>query len=334
MPTSNTSVVVKAHTKGIPGRESFEIVELPNPELPSGGVIVRMLHASVDPGMRGWVSFEANYMTIPVGAVMRAAGVGEVIESDHPDYASGDLVYGMFGWSEWFAAKANDIYWTIDPTIAPPPVWLGSLGINGIAAWIGYRHFGCPKGGETLMVTTAAGSVGSVVGQLAREDGIRAVGIAGGAKKAAIAKSHFGYEQVIDYHGTADLATALHAACPDGIDIFYDNVAGTQADAAFPLLNPKGRVIQCGSASISNWQPWPTGPRRERDMIIKRLSWHGFVVFDHADLFAEALSDLSKLYAAGKLSVQQDRLSGLAQAPHSIQSLYSGANNGKLIIDI
>jgi NADPH-dependent curcumin reductase len=334
MAKSNKCVVVKAHAIGIPGPENFEIIECPIPRLLPGGVLVRMLCASVDPGMRGWVSVEPNYMTIPVGTVMRAPGIGEVVESDHPNYSAGDLVYGMFGWAEWFAAEAKDIYWKIDTGIAPPPVWLGSLGINGITAWIGYRYFGRPKAGETLLVTTAAGSVGSVVGQLAKKDGVRAIGVAGGAAKAYLATAEFGYEQVIDYHGTPDLAAALRIACPEGIDIFYDNVAGTQADTAFPLLNPKGRVIQCGSASVSSWLPWPTGPRRERDMIVKRLSWHGFVVMDHADLFADALAELSELYADAKLCTRQDSLDGLENAPGAIQYLYSGMNTGKLSIKI
>jgi NADPH-dependent curcumin reductase len=331
---SNKCVIVKAHAIGIPGPENFEILERPIPRLLPGGVLVRILYASVDPGMRGWVSVEPNYMTIPVGTVMRAPGISEIVKSDHPDFGVGDLVYGMFGWAEWFAAEAKDIYWKIDTGIAPPPVWLGSLGINGITAWIGYRHFGRPKAGETLLVTTAAGSVGSVVGQLAKKDGIRAIGIAGGAEKAAIAAADFGYEQVIDYRNSADLVAELNNICAKGIDIFYDNVAGQQADSAFPLMNPKGRVIQCGSASVSSWLPWPTGPRRERDMIVKRLSWHGFVVMDHADLFADALVELSELYADTKLFTRQDSLDGLEKAPGAIQYLYSGMNTGKLSIKI
>lgn len=334
MTESNECVVVKAHAVGIPNAENFEIVRRPVPHLLPGGIVLRILYASVDPGMRGWVSVEPNYMTIPVGAIMRAPAVGEVVESDHPEYAIGDLVYGMFGWAKWYAAAANDIYWKVTPSIAPPPVWLGSLGINGITAWIGYRRFGRPKAGETLLVTTAAGSVGSVVGQLAREDGVHAVGVAGGAAKVDIATSAFGYEKVIDYHGTPDLAAALRVACPNGIDIFYDNVAGAQADIVFPLLNPKGRIIQCGSASVANWLPWPTGPRRERDMIVKRLTWHGFVVMDHGDLFSEALYELSDLYINRKLHSRQEELKGLSSCLNSIDYLYSGYNKGKLIINI
>jgi NADPH-dependent curcumin reductase CurA len=329
-----TSVFVAAHANGIPATENFALANHAMPPLPEGGALVRIAYASVDPGMRGWVSIEKNYMTVPVGSVMRAPGVGEVIASDNAAYQPGDMVYGMFGWTTHFAAGAQDIYWKVDTGLAPRPAWLGVLGINGITAWIGYRHFGRPRAGETLLVTTAAGSVGSVVGQLAGTDGIHAVGIAGGADKARLATEKFGYLQVIDYRATPDLAAAISTACPDGIDILYDNVAGAQADMAFPLLNPAARVIQCGSASISSWVPWPQGPRRERDMIVKRLSWHGFVVTDHKDLFPAALDELQALYRTGALVSHEDVLGGLETAPRALEYLYSGRNTGKLCIRV
>jgi NADPH-dependent curcumin reductase CurA len=329
-----TSVVVASHANGIPSPANFTAVQHAMPALPTVGVLVALAYASVDPGMRGWVSVERNYMTVPVATVMRAPGVGEVIASDHPDYRVGDVVYGMFGWTSHFAAQARDIYWTIDRALAPLPAWLGALGINGITAWIGYRHFGRPRPGNTLLVTTAAGSVGSVVGQLAAADGIRCVGLAGGADKADLAIAAFGYHQAIDYRGTPDLDAALRRACPDGIDIFYDNVAGTQADAAFALLKPGAGVVQCGSAAIASWVPWPQGPRRERDMIVKRLSWHGFVVTDHADLFPAAREELQRLYLAGHLAAHEHVLDGLEAAPGAIEYLYSGRNLGKLCIRI
>ncbi len=304
------------------------------PALPPGGVLVQVAYISVDPGMRGWVSIEKNYRTVPVGTVMRAPAVAEVIASDHPAYRPGDMVYGIFGWATHYAAQSADIYWKVDTALAPLPAWLGVLGINGITAWIGYSHFGRPRPGDTLLVTTAAGSVGSVVGQLAAADGLRAVGMAGGADKADLARAAFGYADVIDYRGTTDLPTALARACPDGIDVFYDNVAGAQADAAFPLLNAKARVVQCGSAAIASWAPWPQGPRRERDMIVKRLSWHGFVVTDHTDLFPAALETLQALYRAGRLIAHEDVLDGLEAAPGAIEYLYSGRNLGKLCIRV
>ena len=334
MNGANPSVIVVAHANGIPSPANFALARQDMPTVPAGGAVVRVIYASVDPGMRGWVSIEKNYMTVPVGSVMRAPAVGEVIASDHPAYQTGDMVYGMFGWARFVAANPTDIYWRVDTALAPLPVWLGPLGVSGITAWIGYRHFGRPRGEETLLVTTAAGSVGSVVGQLADADGVRAIGVAGGADKADLATAEFGYAKVIDYHHTPDLRAALTAACPKGIDIFYDNVAGAQADAAFSLLNARARVIQCGSASISSWEPWPQGPRRERDLIVKRLSWHAFVVTDHADLFSIALAELKVLYRSGKLTSREHVLEGLAAAPGAIECLYSGSNVGKLCIKI
>jgi NADPH-dependent curcumin reductase CurA len=329
-----TSIHVASHANGIPAPENFAVAHHAVPALPAGGAVVRLAYASVDPGMRGWVSIEKNYMTVPVGTVMRAPGVGEVIASDNAAYQPGDMVYGMFGWATHFAAGPQDIYWKVDTTLAPLPAWLGVLGINGITAWIGYRHFGRPRPGDTMLVTTAAGSVGSVVGQLAAADWLDAVGVAGGADKALLAAGRFGYRQVIDYRATPDLAAAITAACPDGIDIFYDNVAGEQADAVFALLNPAARVVQCGSASIASWVPWPQGPRRERDMIVKRLSWYGFVVTDHKDLFPAALDELQTLYRSGRLVSHEDVLDGLEAAPGAIEYLYSGRNSGKLCIKI
>jgi NADPH-dependent curcumin reductase CurA len=329
-----TSVFVASHANGIPSSANFRMVRHAMPDLPQGGVVVEVAYASVDPGMRGWISVETNYMTVPVGTVMRAPGVGEVIASDHPHYRPGDVVYGMFGWATHFAAGPQDIYWKVDAALAPLPAWLGALGINGITAWLGYKHFGRPQTGNTILVTTAAGSVGSVVGQLAAADGLRAVGMAGGAGKARLAVDRFGYDHAFDYRATPDLAGSLATVCPNGIDIFYDNVGGAQADAAFALLNPAARVIQCGTASISSWVPWPQGPRRERDMIVKRLSWHGFVFTDHKDLFPAALADLQTLYRSDGLVSQEDVLGGLETAPGAIEYLYSGRNTGKLCLKI
>lgn len=334
MTNENRGVVVRAHGDGVPAPEWFELRPLPMPRIAAGGVIVRMLYASVDPAMRGWLSREANYLRVPIGEVMRAHGVGEVVESDHPAYAAGDLVYGFFGWATHYAAAAQDIWWKIDTAIAPEPVWLNLFGLNGLTAWIGFHHFGRPAAGETVLVTTAAGGVGSVVGQLAKAAGLRAIGVAGGVEKARLAEREFGYEHVIDYRATSDMEAAIAAACPEGIDLFYDNVGGAQADAAFRHMRSRGRIVQCGTASIPSWSPWPDGPRRERDVLVRRLSWAGFIAFDHADMFPGALARLVDLHRAGKLRSREEIWAGLDRAPHAIAALYRGANHGKLCIAI
>jgi NADPH-dependent curcumin reductase CurA len=329
----NRQVRVVKRAAGVPSADVFELVlDTAMPTCPDGGVCVRVRYAAVDPAMRGWLSAERNYLSVPDGAVMRAEGIGEIIESRHPDWHPGDLAYGMFGWQQYAAARAKDLYWRIDANIAPPPVWLGALGFNGLTAWIGFAHLARPRHGETVLVSTAAGAVGSVVASLARSRGLTSVGITGGAGKVRRCVETLGYAVAVDYKSASDLAGAVAEACPKGIDIYYDNTGGAIADAVFPALTRGARIIQCGSASVASWLPVPTGPRRERDMIVKRLSWQGFVVVDHADLFEQALSELKQLYAAGMLDTQTDILEGLDAAPGALEYLYKGLNQGRLCI--
>jgi NADPH-dependent curcumin reductase CurA len=288
---------------------------------------------AVDPAMRGWLSAEAHYMTVPDGAVMRSHGVGEIVASDSEKWRAGDQVFGWFGWQRFAAVPADDVLWRIDTAIAPAESWLNIFGLNGLTAWIGFSHLARPRSGETVLVTTAAGGVGSAVGQLAKAQGVRAVGIAGGPEKVHRAVAEFGYEAAIDYHATdKPLAAQIAAACPAGIDIFFDNTAGHLADAVFAHLNRGARIIQCGTAAIASWLPPPAGPRRERDMLVKRLSWQGFVAFDHACLFPEALRALQDLHKSGNLVSRDEVLEGLHNAPTAIQRLYSGTNQGRLTI--
>jgi NADPH-dependent curcumin reductase CurA len=329
----NREVRVLRRAQGIPTPDIFEIVDAPMPDCPPGGALVRVLNAAVDPAMRGWLSTEANYMTVPDGAVMRAHGVGEVIASDCTQWPVGAFVYGWLGWRRYAAVAASDLLWPIDLTFAPAESWLSIFGLNGLTAWLGLIHFGRPEPGETLLVTTAAGGVGGVVGQLAAAHGVRAVGLAGGPEKAARAVAELGYTAALDYRADVEpLAQAIARICPAGIDIFFDNAAGALADAVFPTLNRGARVIQCGTASVASWDPTPDGPRRERDMLVKRLSWRGFVTIDHQDLYPQALTALRHLYRVGKLTARDEVLEGLEQAPGAIGRLYRGENQGRLSI--
>lgn len=333
MTSLNTQVRVRKRAQGVPTADCFTITQAPRPDAPPGGVMARTLLAAVDPAMRGWLSTERNYITVPDGAVMKAHGIGEVIESDHPDYAPGDLVYGWTGWQTWAAMTADEVMWKIDAAAAPPEAWLGPLGINGLTAWVGFRHLAQPKAGETVLVSTAAGGVGGVVGQLARDGGQRAVGLTSTDDKVETCIADYGFDEAISYRRD-DLADAIARACPGGIDIFYDNTAGAIADAVFPHLNTHARVIQCGTASIADWTAAPSGPRRERNMLVKRLTWRGFVFTDHAETFPQALDELKGLYARGRLRLREDILDGLESAPGALQRLYSGANTGRLLIRV
>ncbi len=322
---------VVTRADGVPAPEVFALTSAPVPSCPDGGVLVRVVVAAVDPGMRGWLSRERNYMTVEDGAVMRAEAIGEILESRDPAWQVGNFVYGVFGWQQYAAVAVSDLHWRIDLDIAPAPVWLGTLGFNGLTAWFGLMHYGRPQRGETLVVSTAAGAVGSVVAGLARDAGVRTVGITRGAEKLQRCRDRLGYNEALDYTAP-DFKSSLAAACPGGVDIFYDNTAGPIADAVFPLLNRRARVVQCGSVSVANWLPVPAGPRRERDMIVKRLSWHGFVVTDHRGSFTEALAHLKRLFVAGALDAETEILEGLEAAPGALAYLYAGRNRGRLCI--
>lgn len=330
----NQQVVVVSHADGVAGPENFEVVDAAMPTLPAGGALVRVLYTSADPGMRGWVSREKNYMTIPVGGVMRASGIGEIIESDHPDWKPGDHAFGWFGWQRFAGAKPEDLLWKVDLNEAPAQAWLGVLGLNGLAAWVGLKHHAQPQAGETLIVTTGAGGVGGVVGQLAKAAGLHAICLTGSDAKVALAREELGYAHAINYRTATDLRAAIAAVAPDGINIFYDNTSGALADAIFPNLALRARIIQCGTAAVASWNPPPLGPRRERDVLTKRLSWKGFVVFDHGDLFVQARAELVQAYKAGTLSARSHDLDGLEQAPGAIAMLYRGENDGKLSIRV
>jgi NADPH-dependent curcumin reductase CurA len=329
----NQAVRVLRRATGIPGPDIFEIVSAPMPDCPEGGMVLRVLQAGVDPAMRGWLSAEKNYMTVPDGAVMRALCVGEVVQSQCADWPVGRLAYGWMGWCRFAAVLPSDLLWAVDTDLAPPSAWLNIFGLNGLTAWLGLLHFGRPRPGDTVLVTTAAGAVGAVVGQLAAAHGLRAVGLTSTAEKVARATTHFGYDAAIDYRAAeVSLADAVAASCPHGIDIFFDNTGGWLADAAFGRLNTGARVVQCGTASVATWLPPPMGPRRERDMLVKRLSWQGFVAFDHTALFPAALAELRALYEADRLVSHDDVLHGLEHAPGAIQRLYHGENQGRLSI--
>jgi len=330
-PLQNRQVRVLRRAVGVPTPDVFEVVDSPMPDPPSGGVVVRVINAAVDPAMRGWLSAEPNYLTVPDGAVMRAHGVGEVIASDCPAWPVGATAYGWLGWQRFAAVAASDMLWPIDLTVAPAEAWLSIFGLNGLTAWLGLIHLARPQPGETLLVTTAAGGVGGVVGQLAAAEGLQAIGLAGGQEKMQRAIAELGYARAIDYRAAGeDLRSRVAEACPAGIDIFFDNTAGALADAVFPSLNVGARVIQCGTAAVANWLPPPLGPRRERDILVKRLSWRGFVAFDHQAVFPEAQARLRDLYAMGKLKAHDEVLDGLDQAPSAIQRLYRGENHGRL----
>lgn len=328
----NRAVRVAGRSDGIPGPEAFTIESSPDPACPRDGCLIEVIYTAVDPGMRGWLSREQNYLTVQDGEVMRAHGVGRILESNVAGFAVDEVVYGWLGWQQVAAVPASAILWKVDLDAAPAEYWLSILGLNGLTAWVGLRHLGALRAGETALVSTCAGGVGSIVGQLSALTGARAVGLTGDDSKAALATAEFGYEAALNYRADIDLSAAIAQTCPDGIDLFFDNTGGSIADAVFPALNVGARVIQCGTAAVARWNPVPSGPRRERDLLTKRLSWRGFIVFDHQDVFDQAFAEMKPLIAAGSLRARHEILDGLDAAPGAIRHLYSGRNAGRLII--
>jgi len=328
----NRQVVLAARPQGVAQAEHFAIVEVLAQPPQEGQILLRNLFLSVEPAMRGWIADAGNYSTpVAIGAVMRALAVAEVIQSRHPDYHPGEIVTGWFGWQERATVGAAAMVRKVAETDLPLSLALGVLGLNGVTAVLALTRIGEPKAGDTLVVSTAAGAVGSAVGQIAGIMGCRTVGIAGGPEKAAQCRDLFGYDAAIDYKA-GGLAEALDAACPDGVHIYFDNTAGAISDTVYPRLAVGARVVICGTASISAWEPWPTGPRVERHLLVKRARMQGFVLFDHMDRYEASVAQLAGWVRAGRLRYQEDILEGLESCPDALAGLYRGENKGKRVI--
>jgi hypothetical protein len=334
-PQVNRQVRLKARPTAIPEAAHFEIVSAPVPELQAGQVLVRNRYLSVDPAMRGWVSAVANYAKpVGIGEVMRARAVGEVVASRHPDYREGERLVGWFGWQDYAVTAGAGIIRRVSETDIPLSAALGVLGMNGLTAYFGLLDIGAPKPGETVVVSTAAGAVGAAVGQIAKIKGCRTVGIAGGPVKTRLCREEFGYDAAIDYKAADDLDAALAAACPKGVDIYFDNTSGRIGDTVLRHINKNARIIICGTAALSSWDPWPTGPRIERHLLVKSARMQGLLVFDYEERTEEAVPVLAAWLREGKLRYREDILDGLDRAPGAIAGLYRGENLGKRLIKL
>ena len=328
----NTVVRLKSRPNGIPQAEHFEIAETPVPALRDGQFLVRNEYLSIDPAMRGWVSAVANYSDpVGVGEVMRSFAAGEVIASQHPQYAVGEKVMGMLGWQYYAVAEPAAISRKVAETDLPLSLSLGILGLNGVTAYFGMLEAGRPRPGDTVVVSTAAGAVGSAVGQIAKIAGCRTVGIAGGAAKTRLCTEAFGYDAAIDYKAE-NFEAALSTAVRDGVNVYFDNTAGPISDAVLAKLAVGGRVVVCGTASVANWNPPPAGPRVERHLLVKRAQMSGFLVLDYFHRYEEAVARLARWVRTGALHYREDIQDGIEACPGAIGRLYRGENIGKSLI--
>jgi NADPH-dependent curcumin reductase len=328
----NRQVLLKSRPSGVAQSDNFEIRETAVDPLQDGQILVRNHYLSVEPAMRGWIADQGNYSApVPIGGVMRSLASGEIIESKHPDYKAGDFVSGWFGWQDYAAAGADQIVQRTNA--AELSQSLGVLGMNGVTAYLAMTDIGAPKAGETAVVSTAAGSVGSAAGQIARIFGCRTVGIAGGPKKAKLCVDEFGFDVGLDYR-EPNLSERIAAACPKGVDVYYDNTAGAISDAVLPHLAVNARVVICGTASVASWENWPVGPRVERHLLVKRARMQGFVMFDHMHRFGEAVAKLREWIKDGRLRYREEILQGIAECPDALAGLYRGDNEGKRLIKL
>jgi NADPH-dependent curcumin reductase len=334
MDAVNHQVRLAARPVGLPKASDWAHTQEPLAEPGGGEVLVKVLYLSLDPAMRGWMNDARSYMPpVGIGEVMRAGGAGQVVASHHAGFAEGDLVTGVTGVQEYAVAQGDGLI-KVDTSLAPLPVYLGALGMTGLTAYFGLLDIGRAKEGETVVVSGAAGAVGSVVGQIAKLKGCRAVGIAGGEEKCRHVVEDLGFDAAIDYKAD-NVAKSLRQHCPDGIDVYFDNVGGEILDAALAQLRRHARVVLCGAISQYNATDGIRGPSNYMSLLVNRATMTGFLVFDFADRYAGAMQEMGGWLAAGKLTSFEDiATGGVAQFPDTLLRLFRGENTGKQVLEI
>ena len=329
---TNKQIVLASRPAGPVTRDNFRLVEGPVPALNDGEVLVRNEWLSLDPYMRGRMNDVKSYApSAQIDQVMVGQTVGEVVESRHPGLKPGDKVLTPLGWQLYGAARGKDVT-LVDTSRVKPSYYLGILGMPGMTAWFGLREIGRPKAGETLVVSAASGAVGSVVGQLAKAEGCRVVGIAGGPAKCDYVVREFGFDACVDYK-LGRLYDDLRDACPKGIDVDFENVGGETLDTVLRLMNPFSRIIVCGTISEYNLTE-PYGYRNLRSILVNRVRMQGMIVFDWRERYGEALADLGARVAAGKLRYKESIVEGLENAPQGFMDLLAGRNFGKQVVKL
>jgi NADPH-dependent curcumin reductase CurA len=328
----NRQILLKSRPEGSPSLDNFELVERPSPTPGEGEVLMRTLYLSLDPYMRGRMSAAKSYAKpAAVGEPMVGGTVGEIVASRNPKFSVGDIVLGYGGWQD-YALSSGTALRKLDPAAAPVSTALGVLGMPGMTAYVGLTEIGQPKPGETVVVAAASGAVGSVVGQIAKIKGCRAVGIAGGADKCRFVASELGFDACVD-HRASDFARALEAACPKGIDVYFENVGGAVQQTVWPLLNDFARIPVCGLIAQYN-SPTPMPGPDMFSVLRKRLLLRGFIVSDFAVKQGDFLRDVGEWVRAGRLKYREDIADGLEQAPAAFLGLLQGKNFGKMLVRV
>ena len=337
MTRTNTRILLNAHPAGFPADTDFKLVEIPIPEPAAGELLIRTIYLSLDPYMRGRMNPGASYAkNVEIGDVMTAQTVGQVVASRHDRFAEGDIVLSGNGWQEYAVADARGVR-KLDPAAAPISTALGVLGMPGMTAYVGLLDVGELKTDDNVVVSAASGAVGGVVGQIARIKGCRVVGVAGVRKKCDYVTSELRFDACVS-HRSDTFAADLKAACPDGIDLYFENVGGKVFDAVLPLLNDFARVPICGRIANYNMTRLPDGPNEVPRLmgltLVRRLMIRGFIVFDHAARQNDFLRDVSGWIRSGELKYREDIVEGIDKAVGAFQGLLRGENFGKLLVRV
>ncbi|MCZ6792543.1 MAG: NADP-dependent oxidoreductase [Planctomycetota bacterium] len=334
MTATNRRITLAARPRGYPRDSDFRLVEEPVPELSEGEFLVHAVYLSVDPYMRGRMNAGKSYADpLEIGDVMVGESVGRVVASRRPGFAEGTYVAGMFGWQEYAVSSGKGVR-VIDPAVAPISSALHVLGMPGLTAYFGLLEVCEAKAGDTVLVSGAAGAVGSTVGQLAKIHGCRAVGVAGSDEKVEFITEELGFDAGFNYKKTDNYRARLRELCPDGIDVYFDNVGGDITDAVFPVLSLGARVGVCGQISQYNLEERQVGPRLLWHLIVKRATVRGFLVFDFADRFPEALGRLTDWVRSGRIKYRERFTDGIESAPRAFLEMMRGANTGKQLVKV
>lgn len=330
----NKQIILKKRPVGVPDSDTWQLESNEIPELQEGEILVQQHYISLDPAMRGWMNDSKSYIPpVALDAVMRAGSIGTIIKNNgNPNFSVGDVISG-WGGVQQFVITNGDNWYKVDTNLAPMPVYIGTLGMPGMTAYFGITEVGKIKKGDIVLVSGAAGAVGSIVGQIAKIKGCTVIGIAGGKEKCDYVVNELGFDDAIDYK-SENIYTALKKKCPDGIDVYFDNVGGVILDAALSKLNKHARVVICGAISQYNNTSKINGPSNYLSLLITRSTMQGMVVMDYADKFGEAAQQLGTWMQEGKLKSKEDIYEGIENFQETYHRLFSGDKKGKLVLKV
>lgn len=330
----NQSIILAKRPIGRPSLSDFKLVNEETPQIGNGEILLKTSYISVDPYLRGRMSDAKSYIPpFQINQPISSGMIAEVVESKSEKFSKGDFVSGMLDWKEIQKSNGEGLM-KVDPTKAPLSAYLGILGMTGLTAYLGLNEIGAPKKGETLVVSGAAGAVGSVVGQIGKIMGCRVIGIAGSDEKVEMLKSKFGFDDAINYNTTESMSKAIAAACPNGVDIYFDNVGGEISDGVLMNINKFARMVICGSISVYNETTMPVGPRVEPFLIKNSALMQGFIINNYAPKFGPAMGQLATWLQEGKLTYTETIIEGFENTPQAFIDLFAGKNKGKMIVKI